>query len=1081
MAQEDKPKSIFFAIADALRGNRKNVVSNLTNNTLLTNNPYTGTDDNSVQNIQQQYLDIQSLKLAQDLYSKSVYYDADRLSAYNDFRAMDLSPEISVALDIMADECVTRNDRGQILTIYSENIRIKKILQDLFHKTLNIDYNLWFWTRELLKYGDNFIKLELDQKLGIYDCIQLPTGELHKEVGFDGNPQSVRYKWDINNMFFEDFQVAHLSLISDGTKLPYGRSVLDPARKLWKQLQLAEDAMLVYRLVRAPERRIFYIEVGNMEPGDVKQYIESIKRELKKQPVVDQRNGNVNLKFNMLTFEEDYFMPIRGDKSSRIETLPGACLALDTKIDLLDGRSLTLNDIIKEYESGKKLETYSINPNTGEIVPGNITWAGITRKNTKVLKLILDNGQSIICTPDHKFPTKFNGKKEAKDLIVGESLWSFNKQFKPIRTDKKKKRNNYEQIYDHSTNKWKFTHRMVADFYKTFNQFKETTFNPNHVLKSKTTIHHINFNRYDNSSNNLTFMANIDHYEFHQKMAIEFADIGTQAWLEKYNTNLEFKNEVINRLDRIRKEYYTNRTEEAALHHNKNISEGLKKYIHNLSPEELQSKIKHLSKSQNKARATLNKKLLNKKYKAQIYAKVSAKSKITKNLSENIEKYKQNSKKNWLKPGMRERIVDSQTIKYSNQMLHFIIDYYSCGLSATEILNEINKPNSTFMCEFNKLNINNKQLKKMKNGFTHNNLYKMLKSFNYKSWRDFKSKYAYYNHKIKSIELLEDTIDTGTITIDGTEEFHNFHNFALSCGVFTQNSNLGDIMDIEYLQNKLFTAIKVPKTYLNYGEALPGGSTLSQADLRFSRTINRFQEAIVLELRRIANIHLFILGHEDDMDNFSLSLTNPSTQQELLKLETMKARGDVFKEMYSSDVTSPVSYTWAMEYILGFSKSEIKTILRQKKFERKMFNEMERAHEEYMDTGMFTELDRKFRKPGFDPNTDISGEEDGEKDNLGGSDGGFGGGSSMGLGDFGGDFGGGDEPLDVAPETGDSTPNVGTDTNSPPTPGNEIPEEKPEEDDTLKENNLIRNNQKINHRTKILLEGLDKFINKLEK
>jgi hypothetical protein len=284
-------------------------------------------------------------------------------------------------------------------------------------------------------------------------------------------------------------------------------------------------------------------------------------------------------------------------------------------------------------------------------------------------------------------------------------------------------------------------------------------------------------------------------------------------------------------------------------------------------------------------------------------------------------------------------------------------------------------------------------------------------------------------------------------------------------------SNLGDIADIEYLQNKLFTGIKVPKTYLNYAQSLPGGSTLSQADLRFARTINRFQEAVVLELRSIANIHLKVLGFDDDINNFTLTLTNPSTQQELLKLETMKARLDIFKEMFSSDATAPVSYTWGMENILGFSKSEIKQILRQKKIERKMFYEIERAHEEYMDTGIFTELDKKFRKPDFDPNTqiDTGGENDSVDSAGGGGFGGFGGGSSFGLGDT---DNSGLDSLDTD-DTGGETGDVETTSNEPESSDQETA-------DNLSENLLVKKNKNFDVKTKKILEGINNFLTKIK-
>jgi len=606
MANEFQPKSLFYGVMKALRG-RKDPVKSLqqTKDILVGTPPTQDSDINFIQQKQQQYLDIQSVKIAQDLYSRTLFYDSDRITAYNDFRSMDLSPEIAAALDIISDEVCTRSERGHVISIYSDNLRIKKILQELFYNTLNAEFNLSFWTRELCKYGDCFLKLEIDQDEGIYDCMILPVGELHKEVGYDGNPKSTRYKWDINNMFFEEWQVAHFCLLFDASRLPYGRSLLDPARKLWKQLQLAEDAMLVYRLSRAPERRIFYIEVGNTDPNDVYQLIEQVKKNVKKSPVVDPNSGNVNLKYNPITYEEDYFLPVRGEKSSKIETLPGA-------------------------------------------------------------------------------------------------------------------------------------------------------------------------------------------------------------------------------------------------------------------------------------------------------------------------------------------------------------------------------------------------------------------------------------------------------------------------------ANLDAIADIEYLQNKLFAAIKVPKTYLNYAESMPGGSTLSQVDLRFARTINRIQEQIVLELRRIANIHLYFLGFEDDLDNFTLTLTNPSTQLELLKLETWKARMEVFKELFSADATAPVSYSWAMEYILGFSKSEIKQILRQKKVEKKMFSEIERANDEYMDTGIFKDLDEKFRKPDFDSGeggaaSEGGGSEAGGGESGGGESSGFGGTSVLGG-------------LGAGPETG------GAELGGTEAGGAEAGAEAggAEAGAPLAENKLIVENRKFDIQTRKIMKSIDSYLTKIK-
>jgi translation initiation factor 2 beta subunit (eIF-2beta)/eIF-5 len=555
MADEDKNNlSIFSGVNSAINKNKRK--------TPVVQNPgvVQGVGDglrnrqnqgNNIEHVQQQFLDWQVNKIANDLYTRTIYYDTDRIAAYNDFRAMDMSPEIAAALNIIRDECITRGEKGKILDIFSENSRVKTVLEDLFYNRLDIDFALKLWIRDLLKYGDFFLQLQIDKSEGIYGVMALPSDEMHREEGFEGRTDDVRFRWETTGDIFEDWQMAHFRLLEDVRKLPYGRSILDPARKLWKQLQLAEDSMLVYRITRAPERRVFYIDVGNLEHADVSQFIQQFQIQLKKQPIVDQRTGNINTKYNPMNVTEDYFIPMRADRSSRIETLPGA-------------------------------------------------------------------------------------------------------------------------------------------------------------------------------------------------------------------------------------------------------------------------------------------------------------------------------------------------------------------------------------------------------------------------------------------------------------------------------SNLGDIQDIEYLQNKLFASLQVPKNYLNYGESLPGGSTLSQQDLRFARTINTIQQAILAELKRVANIHLYFNGFKDDIDNFTLTLNNPSTQQELLKLETMKARLEVFKEMFSAEATSPVSYVWAMENILGFSKNEIKLILKQKKVEKKIFAEIDSAVEMYKKIGLFKDLDDKFEIEGAEEMMKAQQAGEGGGDEGGGDLGGGGGGG----GGFGGGGFGGAEELDLGADAG---------------------------------------------------------------
>ena len=646
MAENQKKSagSIFGGVLDAINTNRRK------KSTIDVNTPGMGVTQTmpaldpqgGVEQMQQQFLDWQVTKIAHDLYTRTVYYDTDRISAYQDFRAMDGTPEIAAALNIIRDECLTRSERGNILEVYSENQRVKDVLNDLFKNVLNVDFNLRLWIRDLVKYGDYFVMLQVDKEVGIYDFLTLPMEEVHREEGYDGRTSSIRFRWETTGDYFEEWQIAHFRLLEDSRKLPYGRSLLDSSRKLWKQLQLAEDAMLVYRIVRAPERRIFYIEVGNLPDTDVKTYMGKVQNQIRKQPIIDVRTGNMTQKYDPENVTEDYWIPIRGDKSSRIETLPGA-------------------------------------------------------------------------------------------------------------------------------------------------------------------------------------------------------------------------------------------------------------------------------------------------------------------------------------------------------------------------------------------------------------------------------------------------------------------------------ANLGDIQDIEYLQNKLFAALQVPKTYLNFAESMPGGSTLSQADIRFSRTVNSIQEAILLELRRVANVHLYFSGLLDDLDNFQLTLTNPSTQQEILKLETMKMRLEVFKEMFNTEAQSPASYTWAMENVLGFSKSDIKLMLKQKKVEKKIFAEIDSAVETYKKIGLFDELDERYEDPDAAAAVAAGGVPAEEGGDMGG------GGGGGGLGGFGGgmDLGGGVGGAGAAaPEAG--APEAGAEGEVPPAeeepplaesryskysknsdkrmnnmiyellgPDEEVikrmREQKKQEDNTL-----IKKNSSMNLRTKKLLESIGKSINSVD-
>ena len=282
------------------------------------------------------YLANQWTKIENNLYTQAIYYEPTRLASFYDYESMEYTPEISTALDVYAEESTTVDQNGYMLQIYSESKLIKQILTDLFNNVLDINTNLPMWTRNTCKYGDNFVYLKLDSEKGVVGCFQLPNIEIERlEKGMaakaaradDDNPdrRGLRFKWKSKDLDFNTWEMAHFRLLGDDRKLPYGTSMLEKARRIWKQLLLSEDAMLIYRTSRAPERRVFKVFVGNMDDKDVEPYVQRVANKFKREQVVDSKTGNVDMRFNQMAVDQDYFIPVRDPaQSSPIETLPGA-------------------------------------------------------------------------------------------------------------------------------------------------------------------------------------------------------------------------------------------------------------------------------------------------------------------------------------------------------------------------------------------------------------------------------------------------------------------------------------------------------------------------------------------------------------------------------------------------------------------------------------------------------------------------------------------------------------------------------------------------------------------------------------
>lgn len=413
-----------------------------------------------------------------------------RIERYGQYDEMDRDSEVNTALSIIANYC-TQDDPNSDLKFtvkYNENIadsemEITEKLLRQWSKINRFKTRLWRMFRSTLKYGDQFFlrdpetlewywvdpskvekvlvneaegkeveayivrDLDINRTMGTAtaadtygnDLQNASTNTLQNQVGYQNRYGNVthygHYADGIQNVTpVAAEHMIHLTL-SEGLDAgwPFGTSILESVFKVFRQKELLEDAILIYRIIRAPERRVFYVDVGSIPPHRAGAYLEHFKNAMNQTRMPSRSQGSstvLDSSLSAISPDEDYYFATgENGRGSRVEILPGGenlgCFSLDTKVRLLNGTDRTILELENDLKNGITNWTYSCHPITGEIVPGKITWAGPTRKNTEVMKFILDNGEHFICTPDHKFPIENIGFIEAKDLVEGQVLFSY--------------------------------------------------------------------------------------------------------------------------------------------------------------------------------------------------------------------------------------------------------------------------------------------------------------------------------------------------------------------------------------------------------------------------------------------------------------------------------------------------------------------------------------------------------------------------------------------------------------------------------------------------------------------------------
>ena len=797
--------------------------------------------------------------------------DVELISRY---REMALQPEVDSAISEIVNEAIVTEEQTAPISVqldklnYSEEVKEKiresfddvmRLLdfnnegQDIF-KRWYIDGRLYYHMVidkekphegiQELRYIDprkikkiREVKKEID-KNSVEVISDIQEYFVYNELGLESNNAANGVKIAPDSICY-----CHSGQIDHRSKMVL--SYLHKAIKPVNQLRMVEDATVIYRLSRAPERRIFYIDVGALPKLKAEQYIKGIMAQYRNKLVYD------------------------------------ACLSMDTHIPLLDGRELTLAEMATEHQAGKQNWVYSADPATGAIAPGLVSWAGVTQQAAEVLRVTFDNSESVICTPDHHFPIIGKGKVRADELIVGESTIALYRR--KINSQTK----DYEQIYQNDTRKWEFTHRAVAKFCKGTTTVPALVFQEGFETKPKNTLHHVDLDRFNNNPSNLAWVNFQDHLTYHK----QFAKVASDAFVAKLRglPPTEFK-QWSQQHGQYFKNFWAGVTPEERAEITQRRVDALR---HHLAQDPvLAEKFTKLAHA-NVAAATEAHGLLmqDPEWKTRKYQRVAEgfeRAKQTAEWQQFCDGNSQRLKQRWQSTSFRANIISKRAIKLSfdKWMMDRVV---GCAKESTGKLGTwgdsiyqrvVQVPG--FVERFQALNVdyagNNLDLQK---GFTPAHLRKLVKQFGYRNVSHVREQYSLYNHRVVSIERLPGQIEVGTLTVDRDERLHSFHNFATSAGVFVCNStgeirddkkflsmmedfwlprreggkgteiqtlpggqNLGEMEDVVYFQQKLYASLNVPISRLKADNPLGGlgrAAEISRDELKFSRFIFRLR------------------------------------------------------------------------------------------------------------------------------------------------------------------------------------------------------------------------------------------------
>lgn len=703
----------------------------------------------------------------------------------------------------------------------------------------------------------------------------------------------------------------HSGLIDSQTGLI--QSYLHKAIKPANQLKMLEEAVIIYRYTRAPERRVFYIDVGNLPKGKAEQYVTDMMNKFK----------------NKLSYDA-----VTGELADSKRHL---CLDMNTRVPLLDGRTLTLTEISEEMIiSDKPLWAYSCDPITGKFVPGKITWAGVSRPNAQVMRITLDNGETITCTPDHKFPVWNKGFVKAEDLYVGESMVPHYTRHKSIAKGNAK---NYEQIFKNETGEWQYTHRVVSNWKDSVGLDNEFVFNEAYAAQGLYTVHHQNINRFDNSPENLVRMNSKDHIAWHRSSGSNSGKIGGR---NSYLMGVGAHNKS-----------HPDYTE---WHRKAGKAAGVVNSASGVS-----------SINRAKGRKILSELMSNDNWKEWFVGQLvegwtedkrtqAGERAKTSNLSARGNAARSLQYKDPNSVTSKEHVKKYST-EYPEDIFEIIKDLVKSGKSRQEVVDYLNNEEGireTFM-QLNSMKVMGKQKDYSK--FNSSDVGRIISANGYNGFKHLKESLQFRNHKIAKIEWLDERMDTGCLTIDGNEEFHDYHTFALSAGIYTQNQmmedfwmprrgdrsteittlpggqGLGNLDDLDYFKDKLYHALNVPKSRFNAdtGFSIGRSDTISRDEIKFQKFVTKLRNKFTSMFMDILRVQLISKGvfqskdWEQLKEKIQLEYAKDNFFSELKENEVLNARLQSVAQL-DPFVGKYISKAFIQRNVMRFTDEEMKQL-----------------------------------------------------------------------------------------------------------------------------------------------------------